>query len=536
MIAPARACLLLIAAVLLPTDLLAGPLQRYTLIVGANFGGDDRPLLRYAVSDAERFARVLVDIGGVNRTNEIVLKDPKVREFMEALSALGRRVAEGHRATAQAGGRTEVVFYYSGHADEKGLLLGEDRISYQTLRDRLDEIPADVRIAVLDACASGAFTRIKGGKIRPPFMVNPAAHMRGHAFLTSSAATEAAQESDRIKASYFTHYLVSGFRGAADTSGDGQVTLSEAYQFAFTETLGRTVDTRGGAQHPSYEINLTGAGDVVMTDVRQTSATLVLDEELAGRFFVRQSSSQVLVAELYKARGRKVELALEPGSYDVRIEFGRAASSARAQLTEGAPLSLAARQFGTATVEPTRSRGEDAPGRFAVVGRSRMEMVFGGWGSNGRVLKSVFGASMDMVSGAQYTKYVREDLAVTLGMLAYGAETNRGILGGFATPFGVRWNPRRGALPTQRLKPFLGVAVLPVTRIEAQRYGFGMHLGAGADLHLTETLTIGVKAGYNGFPIGVDADDTRHPYDGFGGRELSFSIGRLFGSPYRSRP
>ena len=100
--------------------------------------------------------------------------------------------------------------------------------------------------------------------------------MRGHAFLTSSAATEAAQESDRIRASYFTHYLVSGFRGAADLSGDGKVTLGEAYQFAFNETLGRTVDTKGGAQHPSYDINLSGTGDVVMTDVRQTSATLVL--------------------------------------------------------------------------------------------------------------------------------------------------------------------------------------------------------------------------------------------------------------------
>ena len=33
------------------------PLRRYTLIVGANFGGADRPVLKYGVSDAERFAR-----------------------------------------------------------------------------------------------------------------------------------------------------------------------------------------------------------------------------------------------------------------------------------------------------------------------------------------------------------------------------------------------------------------------------------------------------------------------------------------------
>ena len=54
---------------------------------------------------------------------------------------------------------------------------------------------------------------------RPPFLVDESADMRGHAFLTSSAETEAAQESDRIQASYFTHFLVSGFRGAADQPG-----------------------------------------------------------------------------------------------------------------------------------------------------------------------------------------------------------------------------------------------------------------------------------------------------------------------------
>ncbi len=198
----------------------AGPLQRYALVVGANSGGAGRPTLQYAISDAERFARVMVDLGGVLPANEIVLRQPKLRELVDALDTLTRRVTDAKRAGGGAG-RTEVVLYYSGHADELGLLLGDDRYSYRTLRDRLDQIPADVRIAVLDACSSGAFTRVKGGKARPPFLVDESADMRGHAFLTSSSETEAAQESDRIHASYFTHYLVSGFRGAADTSGDG---------------------------------------------------------------------------------------------------------------------------------------------------------------------------------------------------------------------------------------------------------------------------------------------------------------------------
>ena len=83
----------------------AGPLQRYALIVGANFGGSDRPQLQYAISDAEHFARVMVELGGVTPGNETLLRQPKLREFTEAFDALTRRVNEGRRA----GGRTHTL-------------------------------------------------------------------------------------------------------------------------------------------------------------------------------------------------------------------------------------------------------------------------------------------------------------------------------------------------------------------------------------------------------------------------------------------
>jgi len=522
-------CLSVAVLVGLQATAWAGPLQRYTLIVGANSGGADRPQLRYAVSDAERFARVLVELGGVLPANEIVLKEPKVRDLVEALDRLSVRVAQGRRAAGAAGGRTEVLVYYSGHADEKGLLLGEDRFSYQSLRDRLDEIGADVKIAVLDACASGAFTRLKGGKSRPAFLVDQSANMRGHAFLTSSAATEAAQESDRIKASYFTHYLVSGFRGAADVSGDGQVTLNEAYQFAFTETLGRTVDSKGGAQHPSYDINLSGAGDVVMTDVRQTTATLVLDEDLEGRFFIR--TGQALVVELYKPKGRRIELALEPGAYEVRGEMEKVALIAKAQVTDGGRTILGARQFGATTLEATRARGAGDTARFSVAGRSRLSSTVGGWGHQGKILKSVGGGTMDLVSGGQFTAFVNERLAVTLGVQGYGAERTGRVIGGFAAPLGVRWNPMPGDLPKQRLKPYLAVGVLPISQMASQHYAIGWQAGAGLDAHVTGSLTVGAGLGYNAFPFGGNANR-----DNFQGREVQLSIGWLLGRGNRATP
>src|SRR5512136_605472 len=91
--------------------------RRFVLAVGANFGGADRPLLRYAVSDAERFTAVLTELGGVDPQDAILLKEPKVRDLVQAIDELSRRAVQARRPVG--GGRTEVLVYYSGHADEK---------------------------------------------------------------------------------------------------------------------------------------------------------------------------------------------------------------------------------------------------------------------------------------------------------------------------------------------------------------------------------------------------------------------------------
>ena len=531
----------------------AGPLQRYALVVGANSGGSDRPQLQYAISDAEHFARVMVELGGVASGNETLLRQPKLRELADAFDALTRRVNEGRRA----GGRTEVVVYYSGHADEKGLLLGDDRYSYRSLRDRLDQIPADVRIAVLDACSSGAFTRIKSGKTRPAFLVDESSDMRGHAFLTSSSDSEAAQESDRIRASYFTHYLISGFRGAADLSGDGKVTLNEAYQFAFNETLGRTVDTKGGAQHPSYDISMSGTGDVVMTDVRQTSATLVLGEELEGRFFVR-TAAQELVVELYKPRGRRVELAIEPGSYDVRMERDKGALTARVEVGREARVVMDPRQFGIAAPpELTRRRGPDGDvgnegPRFAVAGRHRIDIRTGMWRKGDNAVTTTTGVvGLDAVGGFGYTHFIREDLALAVSLDSFGVDFGTSVgangaaagnVGGFSLNAGIRWNPFKGDHRTQAFKPFVAVGLGPVVGMssgefvgrtissgKAARPTLGAFVGGGFDVFVHRSVAIGVTAGYNVMqnfsePVGLR--------DNFNGPQVGISLGWLFGKGY----
>jgi hypothetical protein len=292
--------------------------RRYLLSAGANNGGRERVLLRYAVTDARAFASVLLDMGGVDRNNALILANPSAGELLNGIANLNRLIA-GDRAAAPDA-KYEVFVYYSGHADTDGLKLSGETLLWSTFRNAVSGLDADVRVAVIDACGSGAITRTKGGTLQPAFMVDASSDMRGYVFLTSSNENEKSQESDRIRGSYFTHALLNGMRGAADLTGDGRVTINEAYQYAFRETLQSTQNTLAGTQHPSRDMNLAGTGDIVMTDLRETSAILSLAPDIEGRFFIRDASGN-LFAELRKARGREVNFGISPGRYSVQVEM-----------------------------------------------------------------------------------------------------------------------------------------------------------------------------------------------------------------------
>ena len=330
-----------------------GRINRYVVAVSANNGGAGRPMLRYAESDARSFAKVLKEMGGVLPQNVILVKEPSVVALQKEFANLDAKILQDKASN----GRDEVLVYYSGHADEKGLRLGEETYAWKDLRNRIDALSADVKIAVIDACGSGAITRVKGGKAVPAFMVDQSSDMKGYAFITSSTQDESSQESDKLKGSFFTHSLVSGLRGAGDLSSDGRVTLSEAYQFAFNETLQKTETTLGGAQHPSRDMNLAGTGDVVMTDLRATGAGLDVDENVSGRLYIRDADGE-LVAELNKKRGRAMSLGLPPGNYTVNLQHDLDYMGATVKLVNGKREKITAENFKSVMAEQTVFRGE----------------------------------------------------------------------------------------------------------------------------------------------------------------------------------
>ncbi len=327
--------------------LLAG---RFAVVATASEAAGQIPL-RYVDADADRVSAVLEDLGGVDRNNVF-----RVRHATPA----SLRAAFAQAETRSHGDADAVlIVYFSGHADDTGLLLGNDHFDYRELRRLLAGSSARTRVVLLDGCQTGGVVASKGGRPGTAFdvrLLRPES-VSGAAIIAASTAAEEAQESSRLEGSFFTHYLVSGLRGAADQNADGRVTLAESYAYAYTQTLASTSTTLLGPQHPSYQYDLAGAGELVMTELGRAQVTLTLPVGLPGDRFLVFDAHDTLVAEVPGGAKRPGSLALRAGSYRVARRRGGRAAVATVALAAGAKARLDERALHEQAVELVMAKG-----------------------------------------------------------------------------------------------------------------------------------------------------------------------------------
>ncbi|MCB9758941.1 MAG: caspase family protein [Alphaproteobacteria bacterium] len=337
----------LAAAALAPGQARA-EVVRYALVIGVNDGGDELEPLRYAESDAERMAEVLTDLGGFDSGKVLLLKSPSRKDIENALKYVPVR-SDDEREDM-------FLFYYSGHADAVGLKLGTETYPFEELKEDFRAVDADVRLGILDACRSGAITRVKGATVVDPFLADRL-DAEGEAWITASSADERAQESDALAGSFFTYYLVSGLRGAA-AGDDTVVSLNEAYAYAYDRTVARTGGTSGGPQHPEYEFKLAGKGDLELTVLDRATARLTLPADTQGRIMILTEPEGTYVAELVKIAGNPMTVALKPGVYRLRRRDGEKIYEVLISLSEGSHHSAV--RWGEGAVEVAGWKGGGA--------------------------------------------------------------------------------------------------------------------------------------------------------------------------------
>ncbi len=471
--------------------------RRVAVVVGNNAGSGAQPALRYAEADAGKVARVLMELGGVDPSDVLLLQGRDRAALTAAMTAASARVAAKLKNPAD---RVMVIFYFSGHSDGLSLEQGPDRTAFADVRQWLASTGAHVRLTVIDACKSGAFLKAKGGAPGPAFQIRLADELAtsGDATLTSSAADEVALESSEIGGSFFTHHFVSGLRGAADTSGDGLVTLAEAYAYAFARTLRTTSSTVVGAQHPSYDNRLSGQGELVLSELARPLATVELPFELDRAVVVHLARDQVM-AEVNADSARR--LALVPGRYSVRVWRKDQSAAAAFTLAAGETRRVAWSDLAPVPVgAAVRSKGdEDAPPAPEPDARSGLQLAaFGAFGVQ-RGASGESGILPALRVGVRSSRPSGPSLSVVGASLPRQGFDESLVLG----LAGYRLGARRGVLQgSVGLEVGGGFALQQVEGYGSRATGivaFGPSLGGA--LHLGESWAIAADAALTSFAL-----------------------------------
>src|SRR6478609_7917595 len=194
------ALLALLAVTATASTVRAQGLRRFAIVAGNDTGGGDTRSLLYAGADARKVYDILTRLGGVRQEDATLLIGASASQLLSAIVAVEMQAAEAKRH----GEQTALFFYYSGHAKDGALRLGETRLPIEGVKARIASAQFDVRIAILDSCKSGAImgaitgagTRTKGARRAPAFEIQADSprDAKGMVILTSSTSDEDSQE------------------------------------------------------------------------------------------------------------------------------------------------------------------------------------------------------------------------------------------------------------------------------------------------------------------------------------------------------
>ena len=237
-----------------------------------------------------------------------------------------------------------------------------------------------MRVAILDSCRSGALTRIKGARKLPAFEIQSdnSKTAKGVVILTSSTSDEDSQESDAIGGSYFSHHLASGMLGGADRSGDGRVTLFEAYAYAYDRTVADTAESAAGAQHPTFSYDLAGNGDLVLTDVVVRNEGIYFPRETPSGVYYLVDGKGFVAAEISKGDGIDRRVALSPGRYRVKRRLPDRLRIGEIDVPRGRMIALAEATLRDAPFsdDPVKGGRVDITSRWSVAAGATYQSVF----------------------------------------------------------------------------------------------------------------------------------------------------------------
>jgi len=191
------------------------------------------PTLKYTDDDAYQiYAFLKSPEGGA-------IPDERISLLIDESASRKRILSEMENTFSKADENDVIMLYYSGHG-LPGSFLPIDFDGYNNvlkhheIKDILDKSEAKHKIVFADACHSGSMLAMKSpfdATRMKSFLDGFESASAGTAMFTSSKSEEISMETSGLRQGIYSHYLIRGLSGEADTDRNKIVTISELYSF-----------------------------------------------------------------------------------------------------------------------------------------------------------------------------------------------------------------------------------------------------------------------------------------------------------------
>jgi uncharacterized caspase-like protein len=144
-----------------------------------------------------------------------------------------------------------VLFFFSGHGNRNVFFAYDKSLYFSTLHSIFKQTKARRKFIFADACFAGTL-RQPGAQ---PASGKPNAGNNVLLFL-SSRSDQYAQENKLLGNGVFTHFLVTGLKGAADANSDSYVTARELFDFVHPKVKERTNESQIPVMWGKFDENM----------------------------------------------------------------------------------------------------------------------------------------------------------------------------------------------------------------------------------------------------------------------------------------
>ncbi len=229
----------------------------WALIVGvARY--EHMPTLKYTDDDAyQMYAFMKSPEGGA-------LPDNQIRVLIDEDASRDNIIRAMRQMFLKADENDVVLFYFSGHGYDGSFIPADfdgysNLLHHRTVKEILEQSKAKHKICFADACHSGSATSLAS---RAPSRTTDHYYRAfersrgGIALLLSSKGEEFSLEDQGLRQGIFSHFLIRGLKGEADTNQNKIVSIQELYNFVHTSVKNYTANAQTPMLSGNYDANM----------------------------------------------------------------------------------------------------------------------------------------------------------------------------------------------------------------------------------------------------------------------------------------